>query len=151
MLCGIIADSLGILALQRDNKSPHVAGMIVYFLADLGERNLHTLVREESVRAVALTDIPSHSATENFNALARSDIVSVTATGLTRLGLVSGLIERRFYNNFCQSHLVISSGRNRWFPSNDGWHRHVDAPDPRRNIPNTRREAESAGRSELPF
>ena len=125
--------------------------MIVDFLADLGERNVHALVREESVRAVALTDISCHSATENFNALARSDIVSVTSTRLTRLGLVSGLIERRFYNNFCHSHLVISSGRSRWFPSNDGWHPHEGAPDPRRNIPNTRREAESAGRSELPF
>ena len=79
MLGRIVSNSLGVLALQRDNKSPHVAGMIVYFLTDLGERNLHALVREESVRAVALTDLSCHSATENFNALARSDIVSVAA------------------------------------------------------------------------
>lgn len=116
--------------------------MVVYFLADLRERNVNALVGKESVRAMTLTDIACHSATKNFYALARSDILCVATARLPLLRLVSGFIERRFYNNFCHSHLVIRSGRSRWFPSNDGWHRHEDGPDLRRNNSNTRREAE---------
>ena len=115
--------------------------MVVYFLADLRERNVNALIGKESVRATTLTDIACHSATKNFYALARSDILCVATARLPLLRLVSGLIERRFYNNFCHSHLAIRSGRSRWFPSYGGRHRLSSAPYLLRNNPNGQREA----------
>ena len=97
----IIAEPFGILALQGEDKRPHIARMIVDLLADFRKVNAHAFVREQPAGAFALTDIVHHASAQKLHAFARCDIFRVTAATSPVLGFVTALVIRRFQNQFC--------------------------------------------------
>ena len=104
---GIIAEPFGILALQREDESPHIARMVVDLLADFRKVNAHAFVREQPAGAFALTDIVHHAAAQKFHAFARCDIFRVTAATSPVLGFVTALVIRRFQNQFCHKNYLF--------------------------------------------
>ena len=105
---GIIAEPFGILPLQREDESPHIARMVADLLDDFRKVNAHAFVREQPAGAFALTDIVHHAAAQKFHAFARCDIFRITAATSSVLGFVTALVIRRFQNQFCyKNHLFV--------------------------------------------
>ena len=77
--------------------------MLIHFFADGGEIYHLSLVSKHSVGTAAFSDIFSHTASQNFNAVARGNVVCKTAAALSVLGFVSGLIVRCFEYKTCHT------------------------------------------------
>ena len=104
---GIIAEPFGILALQGEDKRPHISGMVVNLLADFRKVNGYAFVRKQPAGAFPLTDIVHHAAAQKLHAFARCDIFRVTAATSPVLGFVTALVIRRFQNQFCHKNYLF--------------------------------------------
>ena len=103
----IIAEPFGILALQGEDKRPHISEMVVDLVADFRKVNGYAFVREQPAGAFALTDIVHHAAAQKFHAFARCDIFRITAATSPVLCFVTLLVIRRFQNQFCHKNYLF--------------------------------------------